>query len=179
MIDKTKTWKLVTERLATETDPGLRARLEIVLAHMKAEATPDLDSLMQTLGDNPQYHFWGPAGDHGPKGRAGVRQYYADFVASGANHLEFDCDRVIVDANAIVTEGFMTMLYPGAALAKMGIAVDDPQAYYEYRDRMLIVWPFDESGVLIGEDSYSGQGGFVGIADRRVANADLPPEIRK
>ena len=44
---------------------------------------------------------------------------------------------------------------------------------------MLVVWPFDEQGNLIGEDSYSGQGGFVGIANRKVANHDLPAEIRK
>ena len=40
-------------------------------------------------------------------------------------------------------------------------------------------WPFDENGTLIGEDSYSGQAGFVGIADRKVPNEELPPEIRK
>ena len=51
--------------------------------------------------------------------------------------------------------------------------------YYMYRDRMLVVWPFDENGTLIGEDSYSGQAGFVGIADRKVPNDELPPEIRK
>jgi hypothetical protein len=44
---------------------------------------------------------------------------------------------------------------------------------------MLVVWPFDENGTLIGEDSYYGQAGFVGITDRKVPNEDLPPEIRK
>ena len=179
VIDKTRTWKVVEERLAVEKDPHKRKLLEIVLEHMLAEAAPDLERLMATLGEYPDYHLWGPQGDHGPKGRDGVRKFYSDFVASGANHLEFDVDRLVVDDHAVITEGTMTMLYPGATLAAMGHAVDDPSAYYLYRDRMLVVWPFDENGTLIGEDSYSGQAGFVGIADRKVPNEDLPPEIRK
>jgi hypothetical protein len=179
IIDKNRTWKVVEERLAREQDPHKRRLLEVVLEHMRAEAAPDLDRLMQTLGDFPQYHFWGPTGDFGPKSRAAVRQYYSDFVASGANNLELDVDNLVVDDHCVVTEGFMTMLYPGKALIDRGIAVDDPDAYYAYRDRMIVTWPFDEQGVLIGEDSYSGGAGFVGIADRKVPNDELPPEIRK
>jgi hypothetical protein len=179
VIDKARTWKLVEERLAVEKDPHKHRLLEIVLEHMHAEAVPDLARLMGTLGEHPDYHLWGPDGDHGPKGRAAVEKFYSDFVASGANHLELDVDRLIVDNHAVITEGTMTMLYPGRLLTKMNIAVDDVDAYYLYRDRMLIVWPFDESGTLIGEDSYTGQAGFIGIADRKVPNEELPPEIRK
>jgi hypothetical protein len=179
VIDKARTWKLVEERLAVETDPHKHRLLEVVLEHMLAEAAPDLARLMSTLGEHPDYHLWGPQGDHGPKGRAAVEKFYSDFVASGANHLEFDVDRLVVDNHAVITEGTMTMLYPGRLLTAMNIAVDEVDAYYLYRDRMLIIWPFDESGALIGEDSYTGQAGFVGIADRKVPNAELPPEIRK
>jgi hypothetical protein len=179
VIDKARTWKLVEERLAVEKDPHKHRLLEIVLEHMLAEAVPDLARLMGTLGEHPDYHLWGPDGDHGPKGRAAVEKFYTDFVASGANHLELDVDRLIVDNHAVITEGTMTMLYPGRLLTTMNIPVDDVDAYYLYRDRMLVVWPFDESGTLIGEDSYTGQAGFVGIADRKVPNEELPPEIRK
>ena len=37
-LDPNRTWKLVEKRLADERDPTLRRNLELVLAHMKAEA---------------------------------------------------------------------------------------------------------------------------------------------
>jgi hypothetical protein len=178
VIDKTKTWRLVEERLAAEADPRRIQILEVVLEHMKAEAAPDMDRLMATVAEDADYHFWGPTGDTGPKGRADVRAYYEAFVASGANHLQFDVDRLVVDTDCVVTEGWMTMLYPGRALVAKGIEVPEPDAYYRYEDRMCVVWPIDADGLVVGEDSYSGGAGFVGIADRKVDPADLPAELR-
>jgi hypothetical protein len=50
-IDPTKTWRAVEARLARERDPRRRKNLEVVLAHMKAEAAPDLDVLMATVAE--------------------------------------------------------------------------------------------------------------------------------
>lgn len=178
VIDKTRTWRLVEERLATETDPRRRQVLEVVLEHMIAEAAPDMDRLMATVSEDADYHFWGPTGDMGPKGKAAVRAYYEAFVASGANHLQFAVDRLVVDTDCVVTEGWMTMLYPGRTLQAKGIDVPDPDGYYRYEDRMCVVWPIDADGKVVGEDSYSGGAGFIGIADRLVPVADLPDELR-
>lgn len=48
LIDQRVTWRAVEERLATETDPVLRRNLELLLQHMHAEATLDMDRLMAT-----------------------------------------------------------------------------------------------------------------------------------
>ncbi len=173
-IDPRNTWRLVEARLATETNPRLRKNLETVLEHMKAEAALDLDRLMATVSPKAHYHSYGSASSRmNPKGKEAVRQFYVDFAASGAYRLELDIDRLIVDTHAILTEGVMRMAYPGKTLAAMGHQVDDPEAYYMYESRMAIVWPMDEDGLVLGEDSYVSGDGFAGIAQRKLRPEEI------
>jgi SnoaL-like domain len=174
LIDPRVTYRKVEERLETETDPVLRRNLETLLAHMKAEMAGDVDRLLATLSENPQYHAYGsddPASS--PVGRDGVRAFYDRFIASGAGQLQLDIDRLVVDKECILTEGLMRIAYPGRTLRVMGIDVDDPDAYYMYEARMATLWPFDEHGRAKGEDTYTGGDGFAGIADRKLAPDDI------
>jgi SnoaL-like domain len=171
-VDKTKTWRKVEDRLAAETSPRKRALLENVLAHMKAEAVPDLEGLMVTLSAQPDYHFWGPTGDTGPKGTDAVRSFYTAFANSGAHRLEYDVQRIVVDDDCVVLEGVMRIIYPGATLAAMGRPVDDPNGWYLYEDRMVTFWPYDADGLLVGEDSYTVGVGFENM--RKLAVDEIP-----
>ncbi len=173
VIEQTRTWAAVEERLAVETDPTLRHNLELVLAHMKAEAAGDLDGLLVTLADNADYHAYGAPPESSPTGKAEVRRFYEDFIASGATRLQLDIDRLIVDKHCILTEGVMRMAYPGSTLAARGIPVDDESAYYLYEARMATLWPFDENGMIVGEDTYTGGNGFDGIAGRKLKPEDI------
>ena len=172
IIDQHRTWKKVEERLAVETDPTLRRNLETLLQHMKAEAALDMDKLMATVSENAKYQNFG-SGDTGPVGKAAVQKFYEDFAASGAEKLMHDLDRLVVDRHCILTEGVMRMAYPGRTLRAMGIDVDDPDADYLYESRMAILWPLDDDGLFIGEDSYVGGNGFEGIAGRKIDPADI------
>jgi hypothetical protein len=173
-INPSNTWRLVEARLATETNPRLRKNLEIVLEHMKAEAALDLDRLMATVSPDAHYHAYGSSSARmNPKGKEAVRQFYVDFAASGAYRLELDVDRLIVDTDAVLTEGVMRMAYPGKTLIAMGHAVDDPDAFYMYEARMAIVWPMDKDGLVLGEDSYVSGDGFAAIAQRKLAPEDI------
>ena len=174
-IDPNRTWKKVEERLKTEQDPVLRANLETVLAHMKAEALGDLDGLMATITKGtPSYHAYGTdEALMNPQSREAVREFYAAFVASGAVKLELDVDRLVVDRDVVVTEGVMRMAYPGATLQLMGHEVDDAEAFYLYETRMCILWPMDDEALVIGEDSYTGWDGFEGIASRKLAAEEM------
>jgi hypothetical protein len=88
--------------------------------------------------------------------------------------LEFACDRVIVDADSVFTEGLMRMAYPGATLRAMGIEVDDPAAYYVAESRMGVVWPVDPAEErLTGEEVYSSGDPFAGVASRKISLADI------
>jgi ketosteroid isomerase-like protein len=173
-LDPSKTWRLVEVRLARERDPRRRRNLETLLAHMKAEATGDLDALMATVAENAHYHAYGSDDPiFSPRGKEEVRRFYAAYVASGAHRLEFDCDRLVVDDDCVLTEGTMRIAYPGNLLRFMGHAIDDPEAFYLYETRMAVVWPLDAQSLVIGEDTYVAGDGFAGIATRKLRAEDL------
>jgi hypothetical protein len=172
VIDQHRTWAKVEERLATETDPELRRNLELLLQHMKAEASLDMERLMATVSDDALYQNFAPGGKN-LVGKPAVQRFYEDFAASGAHRLHLDIDRLVVDRHCILTEGVMRMAYPGRTLQATGIEVDDPDAFYLYEARMAIIWPIGSDGLFIGEDSYVGSNGFDGIADRKVDLADV------
>ncbi len=171
LIDPTVTWRMAEDRLASESDPILRRNLELLIQHQKAEAALDMERLMATVSPDARYEFFGT--DTVLLGKPAVLAFYEAFAASGAHKLQLDTARLIVDRHAILTEGLMRMAYPGQALASRGIAVDDPDAYYLYEAHMAIIWPIGEDGLFIGEDSYTGEDGFAGIADRKIDAADI------
>jgi hypothetical protein len=173
VIDQNLTWSVVEERLATETDPTLRRNLELVLLHMKAEARGDLDTLMATVAEDAHYHAYGAPPEGSPQGKAAVRRFYEDFIASGATKLQFAIDRLVVDRHCVLTEGVMRMAYPGSTLAARGIAVDDESASYLYEARMATLWPINAEGLFTGEDTYTAGNGFEGIAARKLAPGDV------
>jgi len=172
VIDPSRTWAKVEERLAVETDPTLRRNLELLLEHMRAEATLDLERLMATVSERARYEFFGDV----PtllEGKAAVQRFYEDFAASGASKLHLDVNRLVVDRHCILTEGQMRMAYPGRTLAAMGIVVDDPDAFYLYETDMAIIWEIADDGLFVGEDSYTGRDPFAGIAGRKLAPTDI------
>jgi hypothetical protein len=178
-LDPNLTWKLVEKRTREETDPTRKRNLELVLAHMQAEARADIEGVVATLTEKPRYRTYSTPEDDGlmnPQGsKDAVRAFYdATIVQSGAHRLEFACDRVIADEGAVFTEGVMRMAYPGSTLLAMGIEVDDPAGYYVHESRMGIVWPVDpDEEKLTGEEVYSVGDGFEGIADRKISLADV------
>lgn len=179
-LDPNRTWKLVEKRLADERDPTLRRNLELVLGHMKAEARADIEGVVATLTEKPRYITYANPDDPilNPTGsKDAVRRFYdATIVQTGAHRLEFACDRVIVDADSVFTEGVMRMAYPGTTLRAMGIEVDDPNAYYVAESRMGVVWPVDPAEQrLTGEEVYSDRDPFAGIAARKISLADIAP----
>jgi len=175
LIDPRKNWSLAQHRLEAETDPRRRSILETLIAHAKAEAAADFPVLMATVSPRAHYHSYA-AGDpamnaaQSPKGKDGVAAYYTAIVEAGCHFIEHDVERMAVGSDTLTTEGELTMAYPGAALRGMGIEVPDPAALYLYRQRLLIVWEFDEEGRVLCEDSYGGGGpGFEGIGARPIA----------
>jgi hypothetical protein len=177
-VNPNKTWALMDARIKSETDPVLRRNIEIVRKHAYAEATLDMEVLMSTVSEKASYHSFSSADENlSPTGKDGVFKFYTDFAASGAARLEHDITRLLVDKDAVLTEGMMRMAFPGRTLMTMGIAVDDPEASYMYETHMAIIWQFDEHGLISCEDSYTGVDGFAGIASRKLKEEDiLSPE---
>lgn len=181
-INPDNSWRLVAERLEAETDPRRCHVLELVLAHMKRELRLDIEGVIDTLSDKPQYIIWpnadDPAASPGGSKDAIRNLYDRALVQTGAHRWELELDRVIVDEHAVFTEGVMRMAYPGRTLEAMGIDVPDTSSYYLSQVRMGIVWPIDPNDPearLSGEEVYAAGDRFEGIADRPVSLDDIAP----
>ncbi len=170
-FDTSVSWQQLEERLARTTNPRHRVMLQTVIDHAQAESRGDVDGLMATLSDDPQYHFWSAGRDWGPKGEPAIRAYYEGFVASGAGFFESYKPRIVVDDENVVTESMMRGIVPGVVARARGCDVDDVEGHYFVTARTVIFWPFNEAGELVGEDSY----GSADVSDcRRVPDDELP-----
>jgi hypothetical protein len=152
-------WQALLDAIAAESDPVRRRNLELVAVHVVAEVEGELDTLMATLVEEPRYRFLGCTSSVGPVGAAAVREHYSRMIASGKNRLDFLVDRVVADADAVVTEGVFRLAYPGSSMpqrsAESGEPVHDDHWYLiEYR--CIVVWPI-RGDRLEGEDLYVGE----------------------
>jgi len=160
-FDPESSWAPLEARIDRENDPRRIQLLEQVRDHMRTEIRGELSDLMATLVDEPRYHLWGLDVEAGPKGRAAVEEFYSSMIASGGNHFHFDIRRIVVDEDAVVTEGRMLMRVPGSVLLASGIeSVEgepvDADATYISSGQILTVWPAAADGRLMGEDIYMG-----------------------
>jgi hypothetical protein len=131
VIDQKHGLDLLEKRLAETTNDRHRAVLTAVLKHAKLEAEPvwDVDQIMATLTSDPAYHIWVSGVDVGPKGADAVRAFYTETVRARTNFLQLDLERLVVDDNCAILEGFLKQIYPGAVAVSMGMA-DDANADY-------------------------------------------------
>ncbi|MCC6438844.1 MAG: hypothetical protein IT196_27725, partial [Acidimicrobiales bacterium] len=158
-IDPTSGYRAVEARLARTGDPRKRALLEVLRDHLYAECTKDFPLLLSTLSDDPDYRFWidGAGFGAGPKGLGQVTSHYENLYAENRHVCDYRIERIVVDDEEpiIVTEGWFDQVFPGGVLVARGADIDDPDAVYVLRMRLLLLWPFGPDGKLIGEDSYS------------------------
>jgi len=178
--------KQVAAKIARTHDPRHRRMLEVVRDHMIAENDGDLERVMRTISPNAAYHVWAGPVDNGAKGRDGVRAYYEGFFAIKGHFFENDCQRILVDDDCVVTESVMRMIKPGTILGNEPFGPGtspldpgdegafDPDAHYLLVGRCLVIWPFDDDLLLIGEDAYAS--GSLTISKLR--DDDLPDAYR-
>jgi hypothetical protein len=171
IVDPALAARRLRERLATTESARQRAMLETVVEHLDAEAAMSLDGLMATLAPEPKYHLWANGADYGPKSREGVAAYYAQVVADNRAVLEFDIERIVVDDNCIVTEGWIRAINRGSVAKARGWAVDDDNGDYLVTQRVVIFWPFNEAGQMVGEDGYAN---LDPLAFRPLDASELP-----
>jgi len=170
-VDQLRSVRQVEERIARTEDPRQRSMLATVAAHLRAEAGSDLEGLRATLVAEPDYHLWADGRDYGPKGMDAVLGYYGDVVAAKRQVLEFDIQRIVVDHDTVVTEGWIHAINRGSVARARGWEVDDDEASYLVSQRVVIFWPFDEAGRMLGEDGYAN---FDRNLARKLDDDELP-----
>jgi hypothetical protein len=173
VVEQSKARKALEARLSKTESPRQRHMLEVAIAHVRAEAELDLEGLMASLTEDPQYHFWGNGVDQGPKGAAAVRQYYSDLVEAKRGILEYDIETIVLDDDTLVTIGPICAINRGNVAKARGwdVPESDPNGDYLVSMRATIIWPFSEDGELLGEDS---GGGWSPTDFRKLDAAELP-----
>ena len=155
-FDASRTWRPIAELLERTTNPRHRQMLAMLLQHSKGEVEGDLDAVMGSLAPHPIYKGVrnGGVGPQ-PEGWDEVKRFYIEEIFGEGRHiLESDKFRIIVGDDAIVTEGPMRLFRWGRDLISQGVKIDDPEATYLMHATVLIVWPYDAEGRIIGEESY-------------------------
>ena len=170
-IDPTAGHRAVEARLGTTTNPRHRKMLQQLAAHLAAEADGSLAGLMNSLVENPQYRMWANGADYGPKGYDAVKAYYAELVSARRGVLEYLIERIVLDDDVMVTEGFINAYQPGPAARNFGFNVERLDATYLVAYRAVVMWPFDADARLLGEEGYAT---FDPDSARPVAADDLP-----
>ena len=174
VIDPHKTWQTLAERLKTEKNPLHRSQLEKIIYHMKGEAAGDIDQILTTV--SPQASYISYDNREGPPrvfhGYGEIRQFYHQMLDAVSVNLEFFVERLVVDDYCVITEGATKTAMKGSTLVAMGIAVDDPNAHYLTQGRTLVVWPFDQDGMILGEHIFPAAATPIA----QVAQRKLRPE---
>jgi hypothetical protein len=153
-------WSMLTDRLATETDPIHRRNLDVVARHVVAEVAGDLAALKATLVDNPSYTFWGGTSPKRLRSMAEVEDFYGNNMRVGKNRLSFDITRIIVDDATVITEGVFRHVVEGAYLVGCRLPDGgplDPTTSYLTAYQALVVWPITPAGLIAGEEIYLGE----------------------
>ena len=178
VIDQRLTYKAISERLERTTNPKHREMLERLHQHARCETEEDLEGVMATLAANPVYRIWSmPGAATNPIGTEAVRRFYVNEIfAKGRHCLESTKDRIVIDDDCIVTEGDVRTVRWGRDLVEEGVAVDDPDACYVQSYRMLVVWPFDETNHIIGEESWATRAGAPTV--EKIAERDVPERFK-
>ena len=140
--------------MAGESNPRHKLLLEQVRNHMRSELREQLAAVMETLCDIPIYRFVGVDGLSTLTGRAEVESYYRAMFAQGRMNAEFVIERIVVDDDAVITEGVMIAL---SSPANTPEAKSSPNGeIWLSKTPLLVVWPAAPDGRLIGENIYLG-----------------------
>jgi hypothetical protein len=134
---------------------------------------------MATVSPRARYHSHVAEGEslsraQSPQGMPAIAAFYRKLVETGCYLLEHDVERMAIGQDVLTTEGELSKAYPAQILGAMGIAVPSPDGLYLYRQRLLIVWGFDEQGLVLGENRYGGGGpGFEAIGERPIRPEEI------
>jgi len=175
-IEPHNSWLPLEARAAQETNPRRKGLLTEVRNHMEYEIKGQLEPLMGTLTGAPVYHFWG----NQPsvlEGYDAVKGFYTDMMARGGQQFEVVVERIVVDDDAVITEGQVKQVYKGEMLLAMGMQEINgeplaPEDLVLTRAQLVTVWPADSDGKLIGEDIYFGHDPFMHA--EKITKQDLP-----
>ena len=168
------------KHLLTLSSPRHRSMLETLIEHVRTVLVGDLDGVMATMVDEPEFSTWSSRGDVGPKGGATVRAGYAAAFARPGGAITNQVnkiERIVIDDDTIALELTETRIWPAAAARSSGYAIPAAEiGYFAVRRRCAVMIPFDENALIRGEMNFGFGWGVDPDSFERVPQADLSPE---
>jgi hypothetical protein len=102
--------------------------------------------------ENPVYHFNYAGIVQTLRGPEQIKALYAMWAQTHQAIFWVPDEQVAVADNFVATIATGHQQTLGAALIANDIEVDDPEAYYVYKNVEQLIWPYDDRGRLVGED---------------------------
>jgi hypothetical protein len=135
--------------------------VDLLAEHARLEwMEVDIDRLMATLVPDPHIRFYGWGSRIEVNGYDAVRQNYENNYTFGKNCAGMEFDRIVVDDEAVVTEGSMVLLgrFAAATIPELQ-GVIEPSRSSLVRKQVLVIYPFRD-GKIAGETFYY-DGGYT------------------
>jgi hypothetical protein len=153
-LDITQTNVAIDRLLEVTDNPRHRYLLQAYYRHRFLEIAGRFSEIFapEMMVRNPVYHFRYAGFSARLEGQEQVKALYEMWAGTHQSIFAVSGEQVAVADNfvATVATGFQQTL--GQSLIANGIDVDDPGAYYVYKARTQMVWPYDDRGRLVGED---------------------------
>lgn len=144
------------QHLESIQEPRRRQVLQNFIDHAAAEATGDYDALMASCSRKKQEYATFGSSFGAPQSYEELEVHYRGLIESNIYLIHLEVEKLIVDDDALLVEGIVHQLYPGALIKPIyGIEVEDESAVYQLTKRTAVTFVFDEDGLGAGEQAYS------------------------
>jgi hypothetical protein len=150
----------VDELLAKTVDPRHRAILKNYRRHVILEVSGRWQELLtpEMLTTVPRYRIDFGGQNVVLNGFEPVIEMYQSATAAGTTTFGPLEERLAVADWGIALESHMAHHQRGHELQAMGVAVDDPEGFYQWEHWVGAFWPYDEDCRLIGEHVFEDVG---------------------
>lgn len=119
------------------------------------------------------------------EGAEAVKELYGKMAEDVNTVIVLEDEQLMVSDWGFASEATFNTYLRGRHLLARGIDADDPEGYYNLRQRFAMIWPYDDRGRMIGEHVYEAKAFFEVVtleADEYVtvedARARLKPMLR-
>jgi hypothetical protein len=153
-LDVTETNDAIDRLLEVTESPRHRFLLEAYARHRFLEIAGRWQEIFapEMTVEEPVYHFNYAGIVETLRGREQIMGLYDMWAKTHQSIFWVPDEQVAVADNFVATVATAHQQTLGAALIANGIEVDDPEAYYVYKAKTEMIWPYDDRGRMIGEN---------------------------
>jgi len=180
-LDITQQNVAVEKVLAATTDPRHRYMLQAYLRHRYLESAGRYEDIFdpQLTVERPYYRFAVNGQRFDLEGRDQVEMVYKHWTDTDQCVFYVEDETVAVGDNLIVGRGIGYQQTLGSELVAAGVDAD-PAAMYLTRSAIVMIWPYDGQGRLVGEDVWEfddSERGYIKLDPADVLTAQQAGEL--